>query len=83
MTFLQYFFRDLARIFPDAKVILTVRDPEKWYESVKDSIGTIRSRLSDNTCRKWFSKLIGLYSIGKVIEKIQNHKKDPITQLGR
>ena len=24
--------------FPDAKVILTVRDPETWYESVKNSI---------------------------------------------
>ena len=24
--------------FPDAKIILTVRDPEKWYESVKNSI---------------------------------------------
>ena len=27
-TFLQYFFRDLVRLFPEAKVILTVRDQE-------------------------------------------------------
>jgi sulfotransferase family protein len=27
------FYRELMQEFPDAKVILTVRDPERWYES--------------------------------------------------
>ena len=26
------------RAYPNAKVILTVRDPESWYKSVKESI---------------------------------------------
>jgi hypothetical protein len=26
------------RIFPNAKVVLTVRDPERWYESVRGTI---------------------------------------------
>ena len=25
-------------VFPDAKVILNVRDPERWYKSVRETI---------------------------------------------
>jgi len=32
------FWRDLATYYPDAKVILTIRDPEHWYESVSNTI---------------------------------------------
>jgi hypothetical protein len=28
-------YKDLIRKYPDAKVILTIRDPESWYTSVK------------------------------------------------
>ena len=31
--------------------------------------------------RKWMNKLIGFYSTGEVIAKIQNHP-DPVTKLG-
>ena len=32
-------FRKLMEIFPDAKVVMTVRDnPEKWYDSVHGTI---------------------------------------------
>jgi len=34
----SYFWRDLARIYPKAKILLTVRDPVKWYKSVKNTI---------------------------------------------
>ena len=27
------FWRELTEAYPEAKVLLTVRDPEKWYES--------------------------------------------------
>lgn len=33
-----HFYRDLARIYPDAKVILTVRDPESWFRSTQATI---------------------------------------------
>ena len=33
-----YFWRELAEHYPDAKVVLTVRDPERWYKSVSDTI---------------------------------------------
>lgn len=32
------FYKELADFYPDAKVVLTVRDPEKWYTSVSDTI---------------------------------------------
>jgi len=34
------FYRQLMGVFPEAKVILTVRDPEAWYESVAQTINT-------------------------------------------
>jgi hypothetical protein len=33
-----YYWEDLAMHFPEAKVILTHRDPEDWYESIKSTI---------------------------------------------
>ncbi|MDL4776977.1 MULTISPECIES: sulfotransferase family protein [Thermomonosporaceae] len=32
------YWRELSAAYPDAKMILTVRDPGKWWESVHDSI---------------------------------------------
>ena len=35
-----FYYADLLRTFPGAKVILTVRDPERWYQSVMTLIRT-------------------------------------------
>lgn len=32
------FWAELAETFPDAKVVLTLRDPEKWYQSIINTI---------------------------------------------
>lgn len=32
------FWEEIWRVFPDAKVLLSVRDPEVWYESCRKSI---------------------------------------------
>jgi len=32
------YWRELAEHYPDAKVILTVRDPDSWFESVRETI---------------------------------------------
>jgi hypothetical protein len=32
------FYRELMALYPDAKVLLSVRDPEKWYESCRNTI---------------------------------------------
>jgi hypothetical protein len=33
-----YFWREMTAAHPDAKVILTVRDPEHWYDSIQATI---------------------------------------------
>jgi Sulfotransferase domain len=40
-----YFWRELTSAHPKAKVILTVRDPERWYASTRETIFTFSSRL--------------------------------------
>ena len=35
-----YFWRELAEYYPDAKVLLSVRDPETWEPSYRDTIGS-------------------------------------------
>jgi hypothetical protein len=37
------FYDQLIDAYPEAKVILTVRDPERWYESVMDSIYAVHA----------------------------------------
>ncbi|QIN80486.1 NHLP leader peptide family natural product precursor [Rubrobacter marinus] len=32
------YYKELMRAFPDAKVLLSVRDPEEWYESVAATV---------------------------------------------
>ncbi len=33
-----HFWAELAGAYPEAKVVLTVRDPERWYESARETI---------------------------------------------
>lgn len=33
-----HFYAELAARYPDAKVILSTRDPERWYESMEETI---------------------------------------------
>ena len=40
------FYEELMERYPDAKVILTVRDPERWYESVRNTIYALSMTVS-------------------------------------
>jgi hypothetical protein len=40
------FYTDLLKVYPDARVLLTVRDPEKWYESVSSTIYQMRRSIT-------------------------------------
>ncbi len=33
-----YFWKELAELYPDAKLLLTRRDPQKWYDSASNTI---------------------------------------------
>jgi hypothetical protein len=37
-----YFWEELTAAHPDAKVVLTVRDPDRWYDSISQTIFTLR-----------------------------------------
>lgn len=42
------FYGELMEKYPDAKVILTVRDPQKWYESAYNTIYTVTRAASSS-----------------------------------
>ena len=44
------YYKELMQAYPDAKVLLSVRDPEKWYESVASTIYRV-SRLNPDHAR--------------------------------
>lgn len=47
-----YFWRELVAAHPQAKVVLTVRDPERWYDSTAATIWTIeRARVGPPLAR--------------------------------
>ena len=38
------FWRELAEVYPEAKILLTVRDPDAWFESTQESVFSPRWR---------------------------------------
>jgi hypothetical protein len=54
-----YFWRELVAAHPEAKVILTVRDPERWYESARATIFQMRARVDASPWAALVLKLLG------------------------
>jgi hypothetical protein len=48
------FYRELMQRYPDAKVILTVRDSEKWYQSIINTVYFMQSRAIDSFWHRLF-----------------------------
>src|SRR5215208_5262930 len=44
-----YFYEELIEKYPDAKVLLSVRDPERWAESMEQTVWAVRN--GDSTMR--------------------------------
>jgi hypothetical protein len=61
------FYQELMRRYPDAKVLLSVRDPERWYQSALDTIyGVARP-----SHRSWINRLIPLFGrMNRLLEGI-------------
>lgn len=38
-----YFYRELMEAYPDAKVLLSVREPESWERSMRDTVWAVRN----------------------------------------
>ena len=56
------FYEEMMEAYPDAKVLLSVRDPERWYESTRNTI----YRISELTQRSRFSSLLRIFTPKRV-----------------
>ena len=56
------------KAFPDAKVVLSVRNPETWYQSVKDTVYKSKEFYEDFTLRT-FMWLNGMLEATEVLTK--------------
>jgi hypothetical protein len=45
------FYKELTQRYPEAKVILTVRDPDRWYESARNTIFNLQGAASPRAPR--------------------------------
>lgn len=43
----SFFWRELSLAYPEAKIILTLRDEDEWYESVRETIFATLERFDD------------------------------------
>jgi hypothetical protein len=55
-----YFWRELIAAHPDAKVILTVRDPDRWYQSCLSTIFRMRARADKSLRAQVMMRFLGL-----------------------
>ena len=52
------FYEELMRVYPDAKVVLTVRNPESWYESVISTIYRVSRRATGSPFAAFIGRLL-------------------------
>ena len=57
------------RAFPQAKVVLTVREPASWYRSVRDTIHGGRDQHRDLAC-SLLSRLSGLAAMTGTVDRV-------------
>lgn len=48
------FYQDQMARYPDAKVLLTIRDPERWYESARETIFMVTQTPIPLSILRWF-----------------------------
>lgn len=39
----HYFYKELIEVYPDAKVLLSTRDPERWRQSMEQTVWAVRN----------------------------------------
>jgi hypothetical protein len=63
----QHWYREILAHWPDARVILTVRDPDGWYRSTSETIYAIGHEIPN----RWISRFIpvvgGVFRMTRVI----------------
>ncbi len=62
------FYEELMEKYPDAKVLLSVRDAERWYESTRNTIYELGKLSANSPLSRATFRLVGLFvpAIGKI-----------------
>ncbi len=55
------FYEELMQAYPDARVLLTVRDPERWYDSANETIYRIYRRFTRSPMAAVLSFVTGVF----------------------
>jgi Sulfotransferase domain len=58
------FYEELLQRHPDARVLLSVRDPERWYESTRGTINQISKITAGSRLSRAVFALVGLFVSG-------------------
>ena len=58
------FYKELMRRHPDSKVLLSVRDPERWYESTRGTIYELTRLIEGSTISRLIFGIVGLLVFG-------------------
>jgi len=67
----SHFYKEILKVYPDAKVLLNVRDPVKWYQSVRDSILQVVKIQNSWPCT-WFSSLMGIRNVPRMLHDLSD-----------
>ena len=69
------FYKELLEVFPEAKVILTIRDPETWYKSVSQTIYQINLNSNSFPENIW-RRIKGYSKYSDMIQTLTRKKKN-------
>jgi hypothetical protein len=69
------FWRELSAAFPDALVVLSVRDPEAWYRSASNSIFPVMDRVPPPKRAAW------IYALRKLLHDRFSYRLDDPTAM--
>ena len=67
----SHFYKEIHEAFPDAKVLLNVRDPERWYESVRDSILEVVTIQNSWPCT-WMNSVLGIRHVPEMLRDLSD-----------
>ena len=76
------YWRELAKYFPDSKIILSVRDPDAWFDSVQATIGpfmtTMKGRHGDEHMNA-ISEMCGKFIVDDIFDGDLNNRDHAIS----
>ena len=78
---ISLFYKEILKVQPSVKVLLTERDPLRWYQSVRDSIMKVNA-IQISWPQSFLAWILGLYEEGRLPYDISNHSGSP-SKMGK